>query len=143
IWTNDLTPYLSPYNNPNSYASYRITDILVTNDKIHFGVCAVNRLHVYTTDLDGNMIGSDYVYGGNYGFYNNYLIPGGATGGPEESYLSPQLRELSNGDIACMMHYNSGSLQNSSGQDISLLLTPWDTVVGSAASILIVKYNLS
>lgn len=126
LWSQDLSDY-------SSGQVKRVSDLIVSGQKVHVSTSQQTNFEVITMDLNGNFLFSDQQGGSSFFLPNAYHIPNGANGGPRESHHCPQMVELSTGEIVCVAYYAGTPYLNGSP-----VLQAASFQVGA---ILVVKYN--
>jgi hypothetical protein len=133
-WVRDLTADLLPFSAENNAGRWRLSDLIVANNKIHVAVQNSGRSAIYTFGMNGVYLTHDFfrtATNSPSAFPNSFLIGDGSAGSPTESYRAIQLKEMSDGEILVICHYGNGIFHD----------IPMPELDSDHAAILLAKYN--
>jgi hypothetical protein len=139
-WVRDLTADLLPFSAENAGGRWRLSDLIVANNKIHVAVQSSARSAIYTFGMNGVYLTHDIFNStGSVGgtFPNSFLIGDGSTGSPTESYRAIQLKEMSDGEILVICHYTGRIFHDTPLPD----LDSYNQEGLKVPAILLAKYN--
>ncbi|MDX2362203.1 MAG: T9SS type A sorting domain-containing protein [Crocinitomicaceae bacterium] len=136
LWFKNLSWFPISLN-----ASTKVTDVLTTDDRIYITTAESYGFDIYSTDLNGNYITQDFVYG-SAGFMKRDYLLGSNNNTSYAAHLSPQMIEMSTGEILIGAWYQGNA--NYAGTllpELSSFRTDAFGTQHKTPSILVVKYT--
>ncbi len=132
IWKTRLNDFLD-----DSGTFWRITDLVVDNNRIYVSTFGHLKLEFATFDTDGNYINSTpFLFSGwsqDVFIQPGFHLPFGSGSAPQQSFWSPQLEVLSTGEVIAIGHYKEDGVPLSTYPQLYFL--------GSGSGMFAMKYK--